>query len=161
MAGERISTWGPDTMVRRRSRARPRGGTLGLARTRIFVSRTTLTDASYDAAEPATGLPEGQPPSLRRSSPGRPERPKVQVLLKVLGVPPVLTFKGTRYDLGKVAVGRHTSGARLPFKRGGILLRQVNCQVQTLLLQINPSQCAPGARPRHRPPTAAFLPART
>src|ERR1035441_10836604 len=75
MADERISTWGPDTMVRRRSRARPCGETLGLARTRILVSRTTLTGASCDAAEPASGLPEGRLPSLGWSCPGQPARP--------------------------------------------------------------------------------------
>jgi len=62
-------------MVRRRSRASPRGETFGLVRTRIFVSRTTLTVASYDAAEHASGLPEGQLPSLRGSFPEQPGRP--------------------------------------------------------------------------------------
>lgn len=53
----------------------------------------------------------------------------VQMLPKILGVLAALTFKGACHDLGKVALSRHTSGARLRFKSGGILLRQVNCQV--------------------------------
>jgi hypothetical protein len=34
---------------------------------------------------------------------------------KVLGVPPVLAYKGSRDDIGKVALGRHAGGARLSF----------------------------------------------
>jgi hypothetical protein len=62
----------------------------------------------------------------------------VQVLPKVLGVTAVLGLKGPRDDIGKVALGRHTGGARLGFKRSGILLRQVNRQVHELLLNVNP-----------------------
>ena len=64
----------------------------------------------------------------------------VQVLPKILGVPSALKFKGARHDMGKVAFGRHTGRASLRFKRGGILFRQVNCQVHRLLLQLNPDQ---------------------
>src|SRR5947199_9662393 len=40
----------------------------------------------------------------------------VQMLRKILGVPVALTFEGMRHDMGKVALGQHTSGARLLFK---------------------------------------------
>jgi hypothetical protein len=72
-----------------------------------------------------------------------------QVAPKILGVPAVLMLKGAGHDMGKIALGRHTSGARLRFKRRGILLRQVNCQVHKLLFQVNPAQCTPGARLCH------------
>src|SRR5260370_39587118 len=75
MGGERISAWGPDTVVRRRSRARPWDETLGLARTRIFVSRTILTAASYDAAAHAPGPPQGRLPALEGSSPAELGKP--------------------------------------------------------------------------------------
>src|ERR1035438_3345640 len=75
MAVERISTWPPETIVIRRSRASPCGETLGLARTRMLVSRTTLTAASYGAAEPASELPVARLPSLRWLSLGQPEKP--------------------------------------------------------------------------------------
>ena len=68
----------------------------------------------------------------------------VQVLPKILGVPAVLLFKGACHDMGKVALGRHTGGARLRFKRGCVLLRQVNSQVHTLLLRLT-QQSMPGA----------------
>ena len=61
----------------------------------------------------------------------------VQMFPQVPGVPAVLVFKGSRDDMGKVALGRHTGGARLGFQRGGSLLRQVNRQVRGLLLQVN------------------------
>ena len=63
----------------------------------------------------------------------------VQMFPQVPGVPAVLVFKGSRDDMSKVALGRHTGGARLSFKRGGILLRQVNRQVHGLLLQVSRS----------------------
>jgi len=71
----------------------------------------------------------------------------VQVLFKIFGIPPVLTFKGARHDLSKVALSRHASGTSLRFKRGRILLRQVDRQVHMFLLQSNLSQCAPGEPP--------------
>jgi hypothetical protein len=74
----------------------------------------------------------------------------VQVLPKILDIPAALMFKSTRHDLSKVTLDRHTSGARLRLKCGGILLRQVNCQVHTLLLQVNPAPCMPGMRLCHR-----------
>jgi len=50
----------------------------------------------------------------------------VQMFPKVLGVPPVLAFKGSGDDIRKVALGRNTVGARLGFERGGVLLGQVD-----------------------------------
>jgi hypothetical protein len=59
----------------------------------------------------------------------------IEVFRKVFGVPAVLTFKGVLHNLGKVALGRHTSGACLRLKGGGILLRQVNIQHPTSTIQ--------------------------
>ena len=66
----------------------------------------------------------------------------VQMFSKVLGILPVLTFQRPRDDIGKVAVGGHTGGTRLGFKRGSVLLREINRQVHGPLLQVNPCcQC--------------------
>jgi hypothetical protein len=48
----------------------------------------------------------------------------VQMLPKVLGVSPILTFNRPRDNLGKIALGRNTGGARLSCQCGVILLRQ-------------------------------------
>jgi len=56
----------------------------------------------------------------------------VQVFAKALGFLAVLTLQSAIDDMRQIALGRHAGCARLGFKRGGILLRQVNRQVRRL-----------------------------
>lgn len=120
---------------------------MGLARTRTFVSRTTLTVAGYGAVEHASGLPEGRLPSLRWLCPGQPERPCSPGAGQDSRRPGGAGVPGRApLSVGKVALGGRTSCARLRFQSGGILLRQVNRQVHEGSFQINAaaSRCETG-----------------